>query len=442
MIGAQARFDGGRHRHDIAVAVAQRQVRGAMLSDHRCSQRHRTEVTGGGRQRDRRARADQARTLRHVRLVDHAVPAAARQRDEVGVGDVLVAIGIGQVAGFGHQVHAQHAGFAAIDIERAGPVARHVEVLDDAEDLRDGDAARRRWRHAADFEVAIGRTDRRAFFGAVIGHVGQRRDTGRGGAVIRAGDFRDDGAGDRTVTVKRVGTFAGNAAEGRGQCRIPDEGVDLAGAAISIEEIRRHLGVALDVGDGAGAADRCGHTRRNREAIGGQFDGRVEQVFPGQSAMFVMGHFEYAQSAWRTDRTAAADCRGQGRGLVGRRLPLQVIFIGRGRCHFASIVGDDLLRGGVVVQDEGTAANARRLRLDQVEHHLRRDCRIDRGAALLEHVTSGLGRGRVVGHGHVGVGLDGFFGYVAGGDFRCPGRARQDDGFAAGAAVEFAAGLF
>jgi hypothetical protein len=75
---------------------------------------------------------------------------------------------------------------------------------------------------------------------------------------------------------------------------------------------------------------------------------------------------------------------------------------------------------GVVVHQEGAAADAGRLRLDQGQHHLHGDRRVDRRAALLEHLVSGIDRQRIGGRDHVlarrPAGLVG----IPGGDF---GRA-------------------
>ena len=50
---------------------------------------------------------------------------------------------------------------------------------------------------------------------------------------------------------------------------------------------------------------------------------------------------------------------------------------------------------------ECAAAEARGLRLDEPEHQLHRDRRVDRRAALTQNLAAGLGRERMRGHRHV-----------------------------------------
>jgi hypothetical protein len=57
-----------------------------------------------------------------------------------------------------------------------------------------------------------------------------------------------------------------------------------------------------------------------------------------------------------------------------------------------------------VVSRECAATDAARLRLDEAEHRLRRDHRVDRSAAVLEHALTGGGGQRVGGHDHVALG--------------------------------------
>jgi hypothetical protein len=55
----------------------------------------------------------------------------------------------------------------------------------------------------------------------------------------------------------------------------------------------------------------------------------------------------------------------------------------------------------VVVHQEGAAADAGRLRLDQRQHQLGGDGGVDRGAALLQHLVAGFDRQRIGGGHHV-----------------------------------------
>ena len=68
----------------------------------------------------------------------------------------------------------------------------------------------------------------------------------------------------------------------------------------------------------------------------------------------------------------------------------------RGR-DLAAVVDRHLAGPRVVIIHEGAAAEARALRLDQRQHRLDRDRRVDRAAAALQHLEAGLRRERIGG---------------------------------------------
>jgi hypothetical protein len=70
-----------------------------------------------------------------------------------------------------------------------------------------------------------------------------------------------------------------------------------------------------------------------------------------------------------------------------RRLDEQSL-VDRRRCRLATVEGDRF--AAIVVEQEGAAANAARLRLDQAEHHLGADCRVDRRPAGSEQGHTGF----------------------------------------------------
>ena len=110
-------------------------------------------------------------------------------------------------------MHASHRRLATVAINGRWLEPCHVEVFQNAERLRDGNAAGRRCSHAADPIGAVGRAHRVAFNRLIvceIAHLGQaRRDGERGITTARHLDFVDDvlrdGAG-----VERAGTGGGN----------------------------------------------------------------------------------------------------------------------------------------------------------------------------------------------------------------------------------------
>ena len=80
--------------------------------------------------------------------------------------------------------------------------------------------------------------------------------------------------------------------------------------------------------------------------------------------------------------------------------------VGLGRCWrgLTPIIGLELLACRVPIEDESAAADARGLRLDQIEHELGGDRRIDRRAARAQHFAPGFGGVGVGGGHHVPVG--------------------------------------
>ncbi len=87
--------------------------------------------------------------------------------------------------------------------------------LQGAENLRHGDPARRRWRHAADLPAFVVGAQRPALLGLVALEIVQRQAAGVGVALNLGDDlFRD------RAFVQRVGTFLGDALEHCGECRV------------------------------------------------------------------------------------------------------------------------------------------------------------------------------------------------------------------------------
>ena len=148
---------------------------------------------------------------------------------------------------------------------------------------------------------------------------------------------------------------------------------------------------------------RCGErdvkARRQREARFRQPDRRLEQRGPGQSAPFAMRELQRPQHAGRADR-APADLRRLERQRLARGIEEQV----RGRARrrgLAAVVRRDVARARVERDDERPTPDARRLRLHEGQHHLRRNRGVDRAAALGEHRDPRLHRERVRRRDHV-----------------------------------------
>ena len=149
----------------------------------------------------------------------------------------------------------------------------------------------------------------------------------------------------------------------------------------------------------------------------GEVDGGAEQLVPVGPAVFGVNGFEHADDAGDADGPAAGAGVGQGFGAVGVADPPQVVLGGGHRCGLAAVVRLHLSGLGVVVEQEGSAADAGRLRFDESEHHLGADQGVGRGAALAQDLAGHLGGERVGGRHREGGGAHrGHAAAVAGGD--------------------------
>ena len=100
-----------------------------------------------------------------------------------------------------------------------------------------------------------------------------------------------------------------------------------------------------------------------------------------------MRHLEHAHRAGRADRAATDHAVVKRHGLaVGTD---EEVFVGRCRRGFAAIKGFDFASVGM--QEKSAAANAARLRLDQRQHHLHGNGRINGRAAGLESLVARFG---------------------------------------------------
>ena len=99
---------------------------------------------------------DKVSTLCQVLLVEHSYN---WHRHEVRIPDVEPTIGESQPAGLGEQVH-------HLFTER---IPAEVEVLENAQDLTDGQRAGRGWTHTVDVVASVLDAYRRAFDDFVVG---------------------------------------------------------------------------------------------------------------------------------------------------------------------------------------------------------------------------------------------------------------------------------
>ena len=126
----------------------------------------------------------------------------------------------------------------------------------------------------------------------------------------------------------------------------------------------------------------------------GQGDGRFEQTRPRQAAMAAVCQFHHAQHAGHTHRQTADGRRSH---VHGAAFAHEQVFGGGRWGGFAPVVGPHAL--AVVVEQKSPATDATRLRLDQGEHHLNGDGRVQRRPALAQDVQARLA-GQGVGGAH------------------------------------------
>ena len=199
---------------------------------------HRPQVAGLRRAHAAR-QVDQARAATQVSAVEHGRSAAAGQRHEVGVGHVLVAVGVSQAFGLGHQVHAKGGGLAAVVVQRCGLVQREVETLQDAQCLSHRQAAAAGRRHAAHPHVAVGAANGHALDRPVSGQVRQSRHAGCD-AARGVGYFIDDVLRQRAA-VEGSSAAIGNRRKSGGQSRARQQRAGGLGAVVGVEEIGASL---------------------------------------------------------------------------------------------------------------------------------------------------------------------------------------------------------
>ncbi len=328
---------------------------------------------------DRRSRLrDQLRPPGDVAGVEQALH---RHVDEFGIGQVFRAVGIGQPRGLGEQV------------PEPRPVQHQLvrlEAVEQHQDLAHRRRARRRRPHAAHPVLAERVADGRPLGGAIAGQVlGAQRAGPR-----LLGDGQRDLVGDH-AGVEGVGPLLGQRLQRARQRRLAQR-VALGQRHAARQEDQRRVGVRQPAGD---ACDRLGQPGRDREAFLGKLDGRLEQARPGQLAMTLVQRRQQPHQPGRADRAARGDGGQEGQGLA-----VLEEHVGRGarRRRLARVPARHAALGlRVGDQREGAAAQPARLRLDDVQRQQRRDRRVGRAPAGLEHRQPGLRRRRVRGDDHV-----------------------------------------
>ncbi len=169
--------------------------------------------------------------------------------------------------------------------------------------------------------------------------------------------------------------------------------------------------------------------RGNRKALLGQFDRWLKQLRPRQATVLSMRQLQRPQYPGRTDR-APADLRLR----KGHRFTVSLqeqLLGGPGRRRFAAVIGAHLL--AIPQHNHRPATDPGRLRLNQRQHRLHRNRRINRRTTLTQHLPPGFGREWIGSSGHVFIGMTGLqISAVTGSGFRCQRQRRRGRGVACG----------
>ena len=329
-------------------------------------------------------RADQCRALLQIGVVEQARPAAGRRRYEVGVAEVHGAVGIGQARRLGVGVQP----IGARQIFNQGHGHRRA-ALHHAEDLHHRDVSRRGRREAADAQgrFPIG-ADRLALLRRIAREIGFAQQPGIGGVTAHAPDhIGGDGA-----AVQRSAAARSDGAQDLGERRVAHHGADGMRLSVGGVEVGQGLGVTLQRGL---ALEQRVEPRAHAKALFGQRDRGLEQRRPRQLTVFAVRSFEHAHGARHADRAATGHGMAKGHRLAVRQQ--EELFVGRRGRGLTAVPCRHV--PAVPVQQEGAASDAAGLRLDEREHHLHRDRRIERAAASLERLVAGVG-GQRIGRSH------------------------------------------
>ena len=147
--------------------------------------------------------------------------------------------------------------------------------------------------------------------------------------------------------------------------------------------------------------------RTDFESVFCQCNGRFKQARPSKPAMLLVCQLKHANGAGRSHRSATHHSV-----MEGHRFAVSAekqVFISPCGCRFPPIKGFNHFT--VVVHQKCTTANPATLRLDQGQHHLYRNSRVDGCTPGFEHLVACISGQRVSGcHGKPGGGPARLFG--------------------------------
>ena len=399
---AKGGFDGGGHGHCAALRIDYADVAGAVL----CLCGHGGEAGGLAAGLARRGRfhglgTDQPAAISQVSGGHQAAPVTSWGAHKIRVGHILGSIGKSQARGFGVTVQPVGGGQAACQLG-----ALCCGVAQHAQNLADGDLARRRRRKAAD---AVGprcgrvvKTQGLAHSGLVAGQVLQAE----GARARRLCGARHHGSRHRPLEQGAAAPL-GDTAQHMGVFGVAQHMAHGPGSAIGLVEKAQGQRVFFEQCVGVQQGVQTG---ADPKALLGQRDGGCQQLRPRQAAVLAVGHLQHPHHTWHAHRMAALHGIGKRQGLA---LVHEHVCAGAGGGGFAPVVRGDFL--AIKVQQKRAATNATRLRLHQTQHHLHGNGRIQRRAACAQHLVPRIGGQRVGrSHGLAREGPAGFGGIAAG----------------------------
>ena len=172
-----------------------------------------------------------------------------------------------------------------------------------------------------------------------------------------------------------------------GKLRIAELMAGRPGFAVRIEEVAT---CCRRKGLGAHPVEQQGKPGGHNESITRELDCRREEARPWQAAVLAMSKLQHREHTRNADGSARRDGRREGNGPPCRIE--KAIRLGGCRRRLAAVVGFERARRAIEVEKEGAATNARGLRLDEVQHELDRDRRIDGTSALAQDLAAGFAR--------------------------------------------------
>ena len=158
-------------------------------------------------------------------------------------------------------------------------------------------------------------------------------------------------------------------------------------------------------------------TRRDPEALGGKLNGRLKQIGPGKLAVLVMGTFVHGNGTRNTNGLAALPGLKKVHDLAVFHKHING---SAGWCYLPSLMERELSAFPLENKHKAASAQTRALRLNQPQHRVCRDGRIDRMTTLFQHFYSCRNRVRICCRGH-GSFVPAIVGYRTAGNGRSVG---------------------